>query len=126
MTAPCALGLTAAGLGTGFLSGLFGVGGGFLIVPALMFATGMDIRRAVATSLLVIFLISLSGSTAYVIGASGVPFRVLGLFLVGGLAGLEIGGWAGKRMSGPRLQRGFATGILAVGLFVITQTLWNA
>lgn len=126
VTSRCALGLTGVGLATGFLSGLFGVGGGFIIVPALMFATGMDIHRAVSTSLFVIFLISISGSTAYLLGRPDVPYVVLLLFLAGGVAGLEAGGWAGKRLSGPRLQRGFAAGILAVGLFVVTQSLINA
>lgn len=45
------LGLTGGGgAAAGLLSGLFGVGGGFIVLPALLFVTGMDIRRAVATS----------------------------------------------------------------------------
>lgn len=126
VTSRCAIGLTGVGLLTGVLSGLFGVGGGFLIVPALMFATGMTIHRAVATSLLVIFLVSVSGSAAYIVGAHELPLRLLMFFLLGGFAGLELGGRAAKRISGPLLQRGFAAAILIVGVYVITRTLVRA
>lgn len=61
LTSRCALLLTAVGLATGVLTGFFGVGGGFLIVPALMTFSGMGIQRAVGTSLLVITLVSASG-----------------------------------------------------------------
>jgi uncharacterized protein len=53
LTSKCAMLLVAVGLVTGFLSGMFGVGGGFVIVPALILFSGMAIHRAVATSLLV-------------------------------------------------------------------------
>jgi len=61
LTAPCAGVLITAGLLTGLFAGLFGVGGGFVIVPALMFVTNLSIHRAVATSLFVIALVSASG-----------------------------------------------------------------
>lgn len=59
LNAPCSAALAAAGLLVGFLSGFFGVGGDFLIVPALLVITQMSIHRAVATSLLVITLIDI-------------------------------------------------------------------
>src|SRR5699024_10803919 len=59
-TSRCAGVLGAAGTVTGVLSGLFGVGGGFVVVPALVLFSGMSIYRAVATSLLVIALVSAS------------------------------------------------------------------
>ena len=65
MTSHCAGLLAVLGLLTGVLSGLFGVGGGFVIVPALVLFSGMGIHRAVATSLLVITLVSASGLTSY-------------------------------------------------------------
>lgn len=64
LTSRCALLLAVVGLLTGVLSGMFGVGGGFVIVPALVLFSGMAIHRAVGTSLLAIFLISLSGVTS--------------------------------------------------------------
>ena len=65
LTSRCFAVLVVAGLATGVLSGLFGVGGGFVIVPALVLVTGLDIHRAVATSLLVIALVSASGVASY-------------------------------------------------------------
>jgi uncharacterized membrane protein YfcA len=67
LTALCTLGLAAAGIGSGVLSGFFGIGGGFVIVPALTFLTQLDIHRAVATSLLVITLVGLSGVGAVLV-----------------------------------------------------------
>ena len=66
--------LVVAGLLTGVLSGLFGVGGGFVIVPALVFVTGMGIHRAVATSLMVITLVGASGVVSHLVTA-GTPRR---------------------------------------------------
>ncbi|TFH31018.1 MAG: sulfite exporter TauE/SafE family protein, partial [Myxococcales bacterium] len=60
LNAPCTAALAVSGLSTGILSGLFGVGGGFVIVPALTLVTQLDIHRAVATSLFVIAIVSLS------------------------------------------------------------------
>ena len=62
LTSPCAVLLGIVGVLTGVLSGLFGVGGGFVIVPALVLYSGMAIHRAVGTSLLVITLVSASES----------------------------------------------------------------
>ncbi|NJM30301.1 MAG: TSUP family transporter, partial [Rhizobiales bacterium] len=75
ITAPCALVLALVGLGTGFLSGLLGVGGGFLIVPALVLVTRMGVHRAVATSLLVISVIGVSGA-ATAISADEPPIEL--------------------------------------------------
>jgi hypothetical protein len=61
MTSRCATVMAVAGVVTGVLSGLFGVGGGFVVVPALVLFSGMGIHRAVATSLLVIALVSAAG-----------------------------------------------------------------
>lgn len=126
ITSRCALGLVGIGAMTGFLSGLFGVGGGFLIVPALIFATGMGIHRAVSTSLLVIVLISLSGSIAYLLHTPHIPYRLVASFVLGGFAGLELGGRFATRVSGPRLQQGFAAAIVLVGGFVLSQTFLNS
>ena len=67
LTSRCALLLGATGLGAGVLSGMFGVGGGFIIVPALVMFSGMEIQRAIGTSLLVITLISASGTTSHLL-----------------------------------------------------------
>ena len=77
------------GAGAGFLSGLFGVGGGLVIVPALMTVLGMSQRRAAATSLAAIVLTAAVGSVSY--GARGeVSLLAAGLLVVGALVGSAV------------------------------------
>jgi uncharacterized membrane protein YfcA len=118
LTSRCAVLLTVVGILTGVLSGLFGVGGGFVIVPALVLFSGMSIHRAVGTSLLVIALVSASGVASRVWSGQPIPLAVTLLFVSGGIVGLLIGQQIGRRLSGPRLQRTFAVAILGVAAFV--------
>lgn len=115
--------LAAVGLLTGVLSGLFGVGGGFVIVPALVFAGGVGIRRAIGTSLLVIALVSASGVASLL--ALGRPFDMgtTALFAAGGLAGTLAAGRLARRLSGPRLTRVFAVAVVLMAAFMIAKTL---
>lgn len=123
MSSRCALLLTVVGLVTGVLSGLFGVGGGFVIVPALVFFSGMGIHRAVATSLLAITLISSSGVASYLAAGRPLPFDIAGWFLVGGLAGMWLGTQVGRQLSGPRLQKLFAVAMVVVALLIVAKNL---
>lgn len=122
-TSRCGFLLAAAGLGTGVLAGLFGVGGGFVIVPALVVCSGMTIHRAVATSLLAIALISASGVTSFLLAGQPLPLAVTLLFVAGGVVGMELGSRLGRRLAGPHLQRVFAGAILFVACFVVVRTL---
>lgn len=115
--------LGATGLVTGFLSGLFGVGGGFLIVPALVLFGGLAMHRAIGTSLLAIALISLAGTIANAAGGRLPRLDVTVLFVIGGMAGMALGTALSRRLSGPWLQRLFAGAILAVAVFVGMKTL---
>lgn len=123
LTARCAWVMSGAGVGTGILSGLFGVGGGFIIVPALTFFTGMEIHRAVATSLLVIAMVSSAGVISFVSATHHLDLALTGTFVLGGIAGMYAGIGVSKRISGPRLQQVFAGFIIAVAIFVILRTL---
>jgi uncharacterized membrane protein YfcA len=126
LTSRCAALLALAGLGAGVLTGLFGVGGGFIIVPALVSFSGMGIQRAIGTSLLVISLISISGIASYLASGVELPPQVTTLFLAGSLLGLVLGTELAKRLSGARLQQVFAAAIVFVGIFVIARNLWTA
>jgi uncharacterized membrane protein YfcA len=119
----CYTRLAGAGGAAGLLSGLFGVGGGFIIVPALLYVTGTTIHRAVATSLLVIFLISLSGVCASLVQGQGFPLPVSALFLGGGLLGMLIGSAMRSKLSGPALRKIFASAMWAVGAYMLFKTL---
>jgi uncharacterized membrane protein YfcA len=123
LTSRCTVLLIIVGLLTGFLSGLFGIGGGFVIVPALVLFTKMPIHRAVGTSLLVIVLIGASGVVAQFQAGSGVSLALIAWFAGGGLIGMQIGFKSATKISGERLQRGFSMGIIVVAIWIVSKTL---
>ncbi|MCX4584057.1 sulfite exporter TauE/SafE family protein [Streptomyces sp. NBC_01481] len=113
----------AAGAGLGAVTGVLGVGGGFLAVPALVNVLGMRIRAAVGTSLLVITVNSLAALAMRAGTADGLDWAVIGPF-----AGAAIlGAWDGKRLSaklsGQTLQRVFALVLLAVAGFMLVEAV---
>lgn len=123
LTSRCAVLLLIVGVLTGMLSGLFGVGGGFVIVPALVLFSGMSIHRAVGTSLMVISLVSVSAIASQLGAGRTIPLPVTSLFVAGGIAGLFAGQQVGRRLSGPALQKVFAVAILAVAVFIVVRNL---
>lgn len=122
-TSRCAGLLLAIGVLTGVLSGMFGVGGGFVIVPALVLFSGMSMHRAVGTSLMVIALVSVSGVASHLWAGRAISPLVTAGFVLGGIAGLFLGQQIGRRLSGPTLQKVFVVAILAVAAFVIVRNL---
>lgn len=119
----CVALLTLLGVATGVLSGMFGVGGGFVIVPTLVLFGGLAIHAAVATSLLVIFLISVSGVATYVSAGGSISWALTGLFALGGVVGMQLGSRLSTRLSGPSLQRVFAVAMVAVAAFVVVKSI---
>jgi uncharacterized membrane protein YfcA len=124
-TAKCTIVMSAVGLLTGVLSGLFGVGGGFIIVPALVFFSTMNIHRAVATSLLVISLISASGVASYLIAGESLALDITGFFVLGGVLGLGLGTILSHRLSGAKLQKIFALAMAGIALFIVIQNVFE-
>ncbi|MDW4906731.1 sulfite exporter TauE/SafE family protein [Streptomyces sp. ADMS] len=112
-----------AGAGLGAVTGLLGVGGGFLAVPALVSVLGLTMRRAVGTSLLVITVNSLAALTARTGTGSGLEWEVIAPFTGAAI----LGAWDGKRLaatiSGPTLQRIFAGVLLAVAAFMLIDVI---
>src|ERR1700722_14589759 len=86
--------LVAIGLGTGTLSGFYGIGGGFLVVPGLILATGMPTIAAIGSSLVAVGVFGLTTAGKYA-RAGLVNWPVAFLFILGGVAG----GWAGARLA---------------------------
>ena len=117
--APCTVVLALSGAMTGLLSGFFGVGGGFIIVPTLMFVTRMGIHQAVATSLLVIAMIGLAGSSAALVSGRELPWLLCGLFLAGGIIGMISGRLLARKLAGPLLQKAFAGVMVFVALLIL-------
>jgi uncharacterized membrane protein YfcA len=123
LTSQCAMLLAAVGLGAGILSGLFGVGGGFIIVPALVVFSGMGMQRAIGTSLLVITLISAAGTASHLFAGKDLSLATAGAFTAGSIGGLFAGSALAHRLAGPALQKVFAAAIVAVALYVIVKTV---
>jgi uncharacterized membrane protein YfcA len=115
--------LIGTGLLVGFLSGFFGIGGGFLIVPAIMLGSGMATLNAVGSSLVSVGAFGLTTAATYAL-AGQIDWHVAAFFIAGGI----LGGLAGVASAGRlarergRLTRVFAAMVIAVACFV----LWKA
>jgi uncharacterized membrane protein YfcA len=123
LTSKCFTALLSAGLVVGLLSGLFGVGGGFLIVPVLLFITQVSMRQAVATSLLIITLISTTGFSSFVASSSAVDWPLLAQVCTGGLLGMLGGHLVADKIAGPQLQRVFAISLVITTLITLGNQL---
>src|SRR6185437_15132044 len=116
--------IVGLGLATGTLSGFFGIGGGFLIVPALMLATGMSIMNAVSSSLVAVTAFGLTTATSY--AWSGlVSWPLAALFIAGGVVGGLIGTRSARGLSARRgaLNIVFASVIILVALYMLARNL---
>ena len=116
------LALMVAGFSTGILAGLLGSGGA-LIVPSLVMLGGLAIHRAIATSLPVIYAISVAAISSHLLGGQTIPAVVAVSFVAGGGMGLFAGRALGQRLSGPRLHQVFAFALLAVAAFILARTV---
>lgn len=121
-TRPCAQALALSGSIAGLLSGLLGVGGGFVMVPALQRYTDLAMQSAVATSLAVIALISLAG-VATSAAAGALAWGIALPFSAGALAGMLGGRRLSARLSGVHLQTAFAAVSALVALGMIAKAL---
>ncbi|KHL04855.1 sulfite exporter TauE/SafE family protein [Sinomonas humi] len=106
----------------GFLTGLLGVGGGFLIVPALALVLGLPMALTVGTSLVIIVINSLAGLAAH-LGQMHFDWAVIGAFAVAAMAASIAAGRLGRRLPEHALKRGFAGLVLLVAVYVAIQAL---
>ncbi|MGE0712397.1 MAG: sulfite exporter TauE/SafE family protein [Planctomycetota bacterium] len=113
-----------AALVTGVVTGVVGVGGGFLIVPALVFLIGLPMRKAVGTSLAVIVLNALGGSLGY-LAYVDVELGTTLPFVVAAAAGGVLGGLAGQRVSPRKLRLAFGVGIVLIAVAMGGRETWR-
>ncbi|GAA2760753.1 sulfite exporter TauE/SafE family protein [Actinopolymorpha rutila] len=108
----------ATGAVVGFLTGLFGVGGGFLIVPALVLLLGLPMTAAVGTSLVIVAVNAAAGFVAYA-GHVTLDYALTAAFAGSAVVGSLVAGRAATRLDAGRLRRWFAYLVLAVAVLVV-------
>lgn len=116
--------LLTLGLLTGGLSGFFGIGGGFLVVPALIMATGMPILNAVGSSLVAVTAFGVATAGNYAL-SDLVDWRLAGLFIGGGVLGGLLGARVAKSLASRRgaLNTVFAALIVVVAVYMLVRSL---
>lgn len=122
ITPPMVLKLAPLGLGAGVASGFFGIGGGFLIAPGLMAASGMTLAHAAASSLLSVALFGAATSFSYAL-AGMIDWPVLAALLAGGAGGIAIGLPAARRLAARVMlaRRAFALLVIAVAFSILLR-----
>ncbi len=112
-----------AGLGVGVLTGFFGVGGGFLIVPVLTIWLGVGFRRAVGTSLVVISLTAIAALMSHVVAGADIDIPVTATLSAATVVGALAGTALGRRLPQRALGHGFALVVVAVAVFLLIDIL---
>ena len=106
------------GLALGVLTGFLGIGGGFLIVPALVLVAGLDMKRAVPTSLAIIAF-NAAGGLAGQLRYAAFDWNLTAAFLGSALIGMVGGSMITRRISGETLRRGFGWAVIALGAAIL-------
>ncbi|MCS7088690.1 MAG: sulfite exporter TauE/SafE family protein [Thermoflexales bacterium] len=112
------LAVLGGGAAVGALTGFLGVGGGFLIVPALVLLVGLPMKQAVGTSLIVITMNSAAGFLGHLASAN-LDVVTTGVFVVAGFVGAFVGARLVQRLSAHTLRQVFALFVVGLGLFLL-------
>ena len=118
--------LALDGVAVGALTGFVGVGGGFMIVPALVLLGRLDMHRAVGTSLMIIALKSFAGFAQYLVVLDAlelaVDWQVIFVFTSVGILGSVVGNRIGRRVPQAALKRGFATLLVPMAFYILWRS----
>jgi len=115
--------LVTTATGIGFLTGLFGVGGGIIVVPTLVLVLGFEMPIAVGTSLVVIILNSLEAMAARVGGHISLDWAILAVFTASAIAGAVAGNRLAGRVNTRRLTQAFIGLIIVVACYTAARSL---
>jgi uncharacterized membrane protein YfcA len=115
--------IAAAATGVGLITGFFGVGGGFVIVPALVLALGFDMGTAVGTSLLVIAISSAAALASRAGSGLHLDWALTGVFTAAAIAGTLAGKRVADRVSGRALTTAFAFLLAALAVYMLARSL---
>jgi len=108
----------------GLLAGFVGAGGGFLIIPVLVFVEKLPMKKAIGTSLFIIALQSLLGFLGDLQNGISINWKMLLLFTACSVIGIFIGILLSKKVSGEKLKTSFGWFVLLMGIYIITKELF--
>ena len=110
------------GIAVGILTGIVGVGGGFLIVPALVLLSGLSMKKAVGTSLSIVALKSFAGFAGYA-GAVAIDYSMMATFTAIAVVGSVVGSQLGHRIPADLLKRGFGVFLVLVASYILVKSV---
>lgn len=116
--------LALIGFLVGFITGFLGAGGGFLIIPALLFFANLPMKQAVGTSLLIIFINSLIGFTGDVLNGVSIQYSFLLTVAAIAIVGMMIGTQLSKKIDGAKLKPAFGWFVLVMGFYIVAKELF--
>lgn len=117
----CVGALVAGGAGVGLLSGMFGVGGGFLIVPLLLALSPISMTHAIGASLFIITLVSGVAFASYALQGHLPAWPFLAQVVAGGIAGMLLGQISSRYLAGPVLQKAFAVALVMTSVVLVVS-----
>jgi uncharacterized membrane protein YfcA len=111
------------GVLVGFVTGIVGAGGGFLIIPVLVLMVGLPMKQAVGTSLLIIAAKSLFGFVGDLGASQEIDWMFLGIFTALAVVGISLGVYLSKYIPGAKLKTGFGWFVLIMAIYILTKEL---
>jgi len=112
------------GILIGLVSGFVGAGGGFLIVPTLLFFAKIPIKKAVGTSLFIVAAQSLIGFLGDIMSDQIIDWKLLQFFTLASIIGIFIGNFISKKVGEEKLKIGFGWFVLAMGIYIIIREIF--
>jgi len=116
--------ITLMGVLIGIVSGFVGAGGGFLIVPTLLFFANTPMKMAVGTSLFIVSAQSLIGFTGDILSDQIIDWKLLEYFTLASIIGIFIGNFIAKKVADDKLKTSFGWFVLAMGIYIIIRELF--
>ena len=117
------LNITIEGILIGILTGLIGVGGGFIIIPALILFSGLSMQKAVGTSLMIISIKSLVGFAGDMSNSFNISWDFLFFFSFLSIIGILIGSYGGRNIKDVKLKKIFGYFVLIISLFIFFKEI---
>ena len=123
-SAPNKIKLALVGFAVGIVTGFLGAGGGFLIIPALIFFASLSMKQAIGTSLFIIAINAIIGFVGDLVNKVQMNFKFLLLFAAIAVVGIFVGTYLSKKIDGNKLKPAFGWFVLIAGIYIITKEIF--